>query len=172
MARVPLISERSEELSTEQLALFDHVAGSRGHMIRPYEVLIHAPAVGMPMSELGAQIRYHSSLSDHDRELVIMTAGALTGCEFEWDSHHSIALAAGVRAEVLDHLSRGSACELTEWEATLIDFVRGLHATAAVDAQTFSAVQTALGDRGAVEVAATVGYYTMLAYVMGACDAC
>lgn len=172
MARLPLISERSEELSSEQLALFDHVVGSRGKMIRPYEVLIHAPGVGMPMSELGEQIRYHSSLSDHDRELVIMTAGALTGCAFEWDSHHSIALDAGVRPEVLEHLAADAACELTEREAMLIGFVRALHTTASVDAQTFADVQGSLGDRGAVEVAATVGYYTMLAYVMGACDAC
>ena len=172
MARIPLVGERTEDLSDDQLALFDHVVGSRGKMIRPYEVLIHAPGVALPMSELGEQIRYHSSLADHDRELVIMTAGALTGCRFEWDSHESIAIAAGVRREVLDHLEHGSPCELTGAEAMLIEFVTELHTTSSVTDSTFAAAQVALGDRGVVELAATVGYYTMLAYVMGACDAC
>jgi 4-carboxymuconolactone decarboxylase len=141
-------------------------------MIRPYEVLMHAPGVAMPMSELGAQIRYRSSMVDHDRELVIMTVGALTGCRFEWNSHEPLALAAGVRPEVLDHLERGSECDLRDWESALIGYVRELHASASVGPATFEAAHAKLGDQGMVELAATVGYYTMLAYVMGSCDAC
>ena len=172
MARVPLISDRSQDLSDEQVAVYDHVAGSRGRMIRPYEVALHAPAMALPMSELGAQIRYHSSLTDHDRELAIMTAAALTGCAFEWESHHPIALEAGVRPGVLARLQGDLPGELTADESTIIEFVRQLHASASVEAGTFGSAQAALGVTGVVELATLVGYYTMLAYVMGAVDAC
>lgn len=172
MARLRLFDERTPEMSDAQLSLFDHVVGSRGKMIRPYEVLMHAPDVGLPMSELGEQIRYHSSLTDHDRELTIMATGALTGCRFEWTSHESIAIGAGVRRELLDHLDHGADCELTPGEAVIVDFVRELHAGATVADPVFDAAREALGERGVVELAATVGYYTMLAYVMGACGAC
>ena len=172
MPRLPLISERTPDLSAEQLAVYDHVTGSRGRMIRPYEVLLHAPGVARPMSELGAQIRYHTSLPEHDRELAIMTVAAATGCRFEWESHHAIAREAGVRPEVLDHLENASTCDLAPAEVVVIDFVRGLHESASVAQPTFAAAHTELGDRGVVELAALVGYYTMLAYVMGACDVC
>lgn len=171
-ARIPLITDRSDELSEEQLAVYDHVTGSRGRMIRPYEVLLHAPGLARPMSELGAEIRYHSSLNDHDRELAIMTAAALTGCAFEWDSHHSIALDAGVRAEVLEHLRGTAEGVLTAQESVIVGFVRQLNDSASVTNETFEGARDALGVTGVVELATLVGYYTMLAYVMGAVDAC
>lgn len=172
MARIPLISERSSDLSDDQLAVYDHVTGSRGRMIRPYEVLLHTPGLARPMSELGAQIRYHSTLPDHHRELAIMAAAALTGCAFEWDSHRSIALDAGVRPDLLEHLLGRAQCEPTEIESAIVDFVHQLHESATVDAQTFASTQSLLGTKGVVELASLVGYYTMLAYVMGAVEAC
>ena len=61
-------------------------------MNRPYEVMLHSPGIAQPMAELGGKIRYESTLSDHDRELVIVTAAVAHGCAFEWDSHHRIAV--------------------------------------------------------------------------------
>jgi AhpD family alkylhydroperoxidase len=172
MPRIPLITERSAELSDEQLEVYDHVTGSRGRMIRPYEVALHAPGLARPMSELGAEIRYHSTLSDHDRELAIMTTAALTGCAFEWESHHSIALEAGVRPDALAHIRGETIAELDAGESTIVDFVRQLHESASVDDASFAAAESALNSTGVVELASLVGYYTMLAYVMGAVDAC
>jgi hypothetical protein len=43
---------------------------------------------------------------------------------------------------------------------------------ASVSTQTFEAARELLGETGVVELAVTVGYYTMLSYAMGAVDAC
>jgi 4-carboxymuconolactone decarboxylase len=171
MTRVRLIQDR-QGLSREQLETFDWVVESRGSMIRPFEVLLHAPGVARPAAELGAQIRYESSLSDHDRELVIITAAVVHGCAFEWDSHHPLALAAGVREEVVSHLRDSADVELTEVEELLIGFVRELCALSTVSDARFAQAVDHLGERGTVELCATVGYYTFLAFVMGAAGAC
>jgi 4-carboxymuconolactone decarboxylase len=103
--------------------------------------------------------------------LVILTAALAHGCAFEWDSHLPLARAAGVREEVLDHLLDGGG-SLTDSEALFIDFVRELCAGSTVSSETFERAKVLLGESGIVELCATVGYYTMLAMVMGACDAC
>jgi 4-carboxymuconolactone decarboxylase len=171
MARVRLITSRDQDLSPEQIDAFDWVVESRGRMIRPFEVLLHSPAMAKHIAELGARVRFRSSLSDHDRELVIIAAAHIHGCTFEWDSHLPLARAAGVRDEVIEHLRQGSG-SLTDTESLFIQFVRELCAESTVSPQTFEQAKSLLGESGVVELSVTIGYYTLLAMVMGACDAC
>ncbi len=171
MARIELISERSQASGPEQESAFDDVVATRGRMIRPFEVLLHAPALASVLSELGARIRFAGKLSDHDRELAIMAAAAYHGCEFEWTSHYPIALQSGVRLELLEHLE-GEPRTPTEWEGALVDFVRELCSHAEVPERVFSKVADRLGTEGVVELSVLVGYYTLLGFVMGAVEAC
>lgn len=171
MARVELISERSQASGPEQQAVFDAVVASRGRMIRPFEVLLHTPGLASVLSDLGAHIRFAGSLSDHDRELAIMTAAAYHRCEFEWTSHHALALDSGVRPELLEHLQGGQQTP-TEWEAALVEFVRELCSRAGVSDRVFVAVADRLGTEGVVELSVLIGYYTLLGFVMGAVEAC
>lgn len=171
MVRIELISERSQVTGPEQEAAFDAVVASRGQMIRPFEVLMHTPALAMVLSDLGARIRFAGELSDHDRELAIMAAAAHHGCEFEWTSHQPLALASGVRAEVLAHL-KGAPQRLTASESVLVEFVRDLCSRAEISDRVFAAVADRLGTAGVVELSVLVGYYTLLAFAMGAVEAC
>lgn len=171
MARVRLITDRDQDLSPEQIETFDWVVESRGRMIRPFEVLLHSPQVARHVAELGAKLRFDSSLLDHDRELVIIAAARIHGCTFEWDSHLPLARAAGVREEVIDYLLDGGG-SLTDSESLFIGFVRELCAGSTVSPETFDRAKALLGESGVVELCATIGYYTLLAMVMGACDAC
>jgi len=169
MARMPLFSERAE-LDGPRLAVFDSVVATRGSMIRPYEVLLHAPGVAGPAAELGQQIRYQGSLADHARELAILTVSVIAECQFEWDQHVEIARQAGVSESALRHL-RGSDDALTEAEQLIVEFVRELVHSKTVTDERFTAAQRALGNECVVELTALVGYYMMLAYVMNVADA-
>lgn len=171
MPRIELITEKTTALSPEQVAVFDWVVESRGSMIRPFQVLIHSPSIARPVAELGAQVRFESVLSDHDRELVIITAARIHGCGFEWDSHLGLARAAGVSETTISHLE-GGLDGPGENDAMLIGFVRELCGTSTVSDATFEAARAHLGDKGVVELSTTVGYYTLLAFVMGAVGAC
>ena len=171
MARIPLIERRDQTTTPEQEHVFDAIAASRGSLIRPYQVLLHVPSIAEPLAETGARIRFAGSLADDDRELVILTAATVHGCAFEWDSHLQIAIGAGVRQEVLDHLQGGPGT-LTDHEELVISYVRRLCADSTVPADRVERARIAVGEAGVVELTATVGYYTLLAYVMGAADAC
>lgn len=171
MARIPLIAKRNDANGEEQRAVFDAVVASRGKMIRPFQVLAHVPSLAGPLSELGATIRFAGTLSDRDRELVILTAAMVHRCEFEWSSHLPIAIEAGVSAGAIERLRTGAG-EVHAEESLLIDFVSELCDTGSVSQETFERIHAAFGDPGTVELATIVGYYTLLAFVMGTVDAC
>jgi len=170
VSRIPLVSDR-EGLVGDQLETFDWVVESRGRMIRPYEVLLHIPGIARPAAELGHQIRYVGTLSDHDRELAIITAAIVNDCAFEWDSHAPLAVQAGVRPAAMAVLQGGDG-ELTTAEAVIVDFVRELNASGSVSDRTHAAALGALGVEGVVELATLAGYYTMLGYVMNVAGVC
>ena len=150
---------------------FWNFVNSRGKMLRPFEVLLHAPAIASVVAELGANLRFDSSLSDHDRELAILATAKMHGCAFEWDSHLPLAVEAGVRPEVIDHLEGGDA-NLTPWENTLVQATQELCATSTLSDEQFAAIATVHDDRWVVELLSLIGYYTLLSFVMGAADAC
>ena len=96
MPRVRMIEER-EDTSPSQVEAFDHIAASRGgQMIRPFAAMIHRPEIARAAADLGAVIRFESTLSDHDREVVICTTAIERDCPFVWESHTPIARRAGV----------------------------------------------------------------------------
>lgn len=172
MARVELITERRDDLTDEQKATFDAVVQTRGQMIRPFEVLIHTPVIGGSIADVGAKLRYGSTLPDHDRELLTLTVGAHHRCQFVWDSHIELGRRFGVREEVLAHLETGTPVELTTHEELVIGGVRELITTGTVSDERFANLERTFETKGAIEFSATVGYYTLLGFVMGFARAC
>lgn len=172
MARVELITTNGPHLDAEQADTFDWVVESRGRMIRPFEVLLHSPGIARSVAELGARIRFASTLPDADRELVILTVGVTHGCAFVWDSHVDLARDLGVRPEVLAALPTGDDAVLDDHERLLVTATRALCRTGGVSDEQFAGLLARYGERGAVDYCATVGYYTMLGFVMGATEAC
>ena len=170
MARIPLITSRNG-LKVEQLAAFDSIVESRGQMLRPFEVLLHRPAIARQTGALGATIRFESELADEDREVLILATAMEHGCAFEWEIHVEAARAARVSEATIMALREGLS-DLGEREGILVALARELCQTSAVSDETFAAAHRLLGTSGFVEAAATIGYYTMLAYVMNACGAC
>lgn len=170
MPRVRMIEER-DEASPSQLETFDHIAASRGKMIRPFAAMLHRPEIARAAADLGAVIRYQSTLSDHDRELVICTTAIERDCGFEWDSHSPIARSVGVSESTLEAIRSGSEVDDAD-DAVFVDFARELSRDGKVNDVAFGNALGRLGEEGTVELAAIVGYYTMLAVFMNACEAC
>ncbi len=171
MPRVRMIESR-DATTPSQVDTFDHIAASRGgQMIRPFAAMIHRPQIARAAADLGAVIRYQSTLSDHDREVVICTTAIERDCGFEWQSHTPIARAAGVSETTLGHIQSGTAVE-DPGDAVLVEFTRELCRTGKVGDAGFERAWDRLGEEGTVELAAVIGYYTMLAVFMSACEAC
>lgn len=171
MPRVRMIEQR-EDASPSQLESFDHIAASRGgQMIRPFAAMLHRPEIARAAADLGAVIRFQATLSDHDREVVICTTAVERDCAFEWESHSPIARSAGVSDATLEAIRGGGEVSNAD-DGLLVGFARELSRQGRVGDQTFASAIARFGEEGTVELAAIVGYYTMLALFMNACEAC
>lgn len=171
MTRVDLLAD-DHDLTPEARTVADRIAESRGVVSRPFQLLLHSPALAERVAELGHLVRSGSSLTDADRELVTLATGRAIGCSFVWESHLHAATAAGISPETIATLRRDPPGALAERERVLVSFVDELCGTRTVSDATFDTVRRLLGVRSVVELALTVGYYTMLSSVMGACDEC
>jgi 4-carboxymuconolactone decarboxylase len=170
MTRVDRIAG-DHELTPKARTVADRIAESRGEISRPFQLLLHSPALAERVAELGHLVRSGSSLTDADREIVTLATGRAIGCSFVWESHLRAATAAGIAPETIATLRRNPA-GLPERERVLVSFVDQLCETRTVSEETFDAVRRLLEVRAVVELALTIGYYTMLGSVMGACDEC
>ncbi|HEY6635450.1 MAG TPA: carboxymuconolactone decarboxylase family protein [Acidimicrobiia bacterium] len=170
MARVRLIEER-DQASASQMEVFDHIVSSRGRMLRPFAVMLHRPEIARATADLGAVLRYASTLSDHDRELVIVITAVERDCAFELDAHRPLAAEAGVAPETITAVADGGDVADAR-DAAIVAYVRALTRTGTADDTTFHGAHDIFGDEGVVELTAIVGYYTMLAMSMNAVQAC
>jgi len=171
MDRIDLI-EGKKGLSPEQARLFDWIVQSRGFLVRPYGVLLHAPKQAEHLARLGHVVRFESGLDGDVRELAILATGQMQGCRYVWDTHVDIALKEGVRPEVLNHLEGTEAAHLSAKESALIDLVGELCSTSCVSAATFERARTEFDQEAILEISVLVGYYTLLSYTMAAFDVC
>jgi len=170
VSRIPLITT-PEELDAGGRLVFERIVESRGAILRPFEVLLHSPAMADKVAELGGVIRSASHLADADRELVTLATGRAHGCAFVWESHLEAARKAGIETETIVAL-KGDGSGLGVREAALISLVNELCETSSVSDETFRAAHDLVGTAGMVELVLTVGYYTMLGYTMSAMETC
>jgi 4-carboxymuconolactone decarboxylase len=169
--RVQLIESR-EQASPEQQEVYDHIGSTRGGQVgRPFAVLLQRPEIARAMADLGSVIRFQSTLSDRDRELVIVTTAIERDCDFEWQAHRPLASEAGVSEETLEAVA-GSSDVPDDRDAQIVAYVRSLARTGKIDQETYEAALALFAEAGVVELTATVGYYTLLAMVMSSVEAC
>jgi hypothetical protein len=126
--RLPLLAP--EAPTGEQREVYDAVAvGPRaagssfgimdkaGRLLGPYNAMLHSPAVGMPLQELGAAVRFRSGFSPREREIAILLVAKRWRSDFVWYAHKDRVADAGLpRRCSVGRAAR--ALGLTPWPRT------------------------------------------------------
>lgn len=160
-----------DEVPADGHAAFDSIVASRGSMPGPFAVMMHAPEVAGRTAHLGAYLRFESSLPPEVQELAIITATREFDCAPEWSGHAQRALRVGVSGEAIDVVgSFGDPGGLPEGERLVVRFTRELLQQHRVSQEAFEAVRARFGERGVVELAATAGYYGLVASVVNVAE--
>jgi len=136
-----------------------------GRLLGPFNAMLASPAVGDAQQQLGAAIRYGTSLPDRLRELAILTVAVHRDSDFEWHAHTEPAYAAGLTDEDLASVRAGGDA-MTGPDALIHRVVIALLTDRDLDDDTFTAVEDLLGTTGTVELIVLVGYYDLLALSM------
>ncbi len=164
--RLPLPA-RDTWTSAQANAAEELSAGPRGGVIGPFKPLLHSPELMQRVQRTGEYLRYNTSLDKRLSELAILVVAQFWGQPVEWNIHHPIALASGVREADAAAIAMDQApSSLDAEQQAVYDFCHTLLREHAVDDALYARAIAAFGEQGVVDLAALCGYYSMLAMVM------
>jgi 4-carboxymuconolactone decarboxylase len=175
MTRLPYL--RREEIDRPAAALWDSITSTRGAAVvndegglaGPFNAWVYAPGVGTRLADLGAVLRFGTSIDRRLLELAIITVGAHWKAEFEWWAHSRMARQNGVPDAVIVAIGRGETPPFDgEDERVVYTIARQIVAGGRVDDATYAEGKRLLDDRGMVELVSLCGYYTLVSFTLNA----
>jgi 4-carboxymuconolactone decarboxylase len=168
MARIPLVS--ADDLTPEQRVVYDRiVSGPRKAIVGPLRAALHNPELAEHWQQLGALLRYKTSIPQRLKEIAILVTARRWNAELEWQIHERDARNAGVPGQVIEAIRHAQPPVFqADDDRVVYGFVRELQETGRVTDATYREAHTRFFTIGVVELTALVGYYTMVAMTLNA----
>jgi 4-carboxymuconolactone decarboxylase len=157
-----------DEMTPAQKSMVEHlIAGPRGGVNGPFNVLLRSPEIGDLGQEFGGAARFKSSLPQRLYELAILVTARHWTAQYEWQAHHRSALQAGLSPAICDAIAQGRRpASMQKDEQALYDFVSELLNTKQVSDATFAAAKNVFGERGIVDIIAVTGWYNIVSMML------
>ena len=157
-----------EQMTPEQKTMTDHVlAGDRGSMNGPYNVLLRSPEMGDLAQKYGAYMRFHSSIPHKLNEFAILITARFWNSQYEWYAHHQYALKAGLSPAVIDAVAAGrQPTSMQPDEEIVYNFCHELLNARHVSDAHFKAAVDRFGERGVVDLIGVMGYYHLVSMAL------
>ena len=157
-----------DTMTPEQKTMLEHLlAGERGGANGPFNVTLRDPEMGDQAQKLGAQLRFHSALSNRLNEMAILMTARFWNSQYEWSAHHRNALKAGLSPAVIDAIAAGKRpAAMQPDEEAVYNFGNELLKTKQVGDAAFKAVVEKFGERGAVDLTGVMGYYCFVSMML------
>jgi len=147
----------------DQAPLVQRIVAERGSVLHLYQMLLHSPPLAEGWLAFLTAVRHRLAISGLLRELIIMRVALLNGAPYEADQHKPVALREGVTQPQLDALAQWeSAACFDATERAVLRLTDAMTRDIHFDAALLAGVREHLGERGTVEVAATIAAYNMV----------
>lgn len=168
------------DLSQQQREVYEAIAGGPraqgkqvfdlkdgdGALNGPFGLMLHVPGLGSALQELGAAIRYRTSLTARCREIAILEVAAAEDSDFERYAHERVAESIGMSAEEIRTLRSREFTSDDSREQAVADLSRHVIDGVEVSDEQFAQWASALGHEQMLETIVLVGYYRTLAAMM------
>ena len=156
------------QMTPEQKTLVDHVlSGERASMDGPFNIMLRSPEMGDLAQQLGAYLRFHSSLPRKLNEFAILITARSWNAQYEWYVHHQNALQAGLNPALIDAVAAGKRpAAMQPDEEAVYNFCTELLNTRQVSDATFAAAKAKFGERGVVDMIGVIGYYNLVSALL------
>jgi 4-carboxymuconolactone decarboxylase len=171
-----LKNKKPEEMTAEEFAQFNRIGKFRpqrsdGSYGGPYDPWLRSPELAKRNVSFGTFIWGRTSLERRLIELAIIITGRFWEANVEWVSHSRMALEFGVTQEVIDAVFEKRRPEKAmDDELVVYDVCKSLHETHQLPLELYQKAVGLFGERGLVEIIATIGYYTLVAMTLNAFD--
>jgi 4-carboxymuconolactone decarboxylase len=158
----------AEQLTPEQQTMVDDLlSGTRTSLEGPFNVLLRSPEMGNLSQKLGEYLRFRTAVPKRLNEMAILMTARWWSSQYEWYLHKTLALSAGLNAAVIDAIQAGRRpAQMQPDEAVIYDFCTELRDRRRVSDGTFQTALGLLGERGVVDLVATMGYYDLVSMAL------
>lgn len=161
------------DLTPRQKEVADAIqSGPRGGGLRgPFNALLRSPELCDLVQRVGAYVRYSTSIPSDLNELAICMAGRKWTAQYEFYAHRTLGIDAGLPAAVLDAVANGTTPTNMSTDVSLVyHFVTALLSTGSVPDAQYQPVLDRFGERGVMDIAGAVGYYSLVSMVLNIAD--
>jgi len=132
-----------------------------------FKMLGHAPSFMPGWFTLGRGILYQAELPPELRELAILRVGSLSNCAYEGHQHRRLAATIGLSPEKIAGAEKDAdPAVFDKREQAVLRFTEQVVTKVKADKDVFDAVVAELGERQAMELMITIGFYMMAARLM------
>ena len=163
VARLPAATDRAS-VAQHARPFYDQIVDSRPVLRGPIaHVLPYAPEAAARIAFLGNTLRQSSIFTPAQTELAICVAARARNQPYVWAAHSPTARTNGIsESDMATVNARGALDAVPEDEALIIQFGRELLEQHRVQDATFDKVRARFGESGFAELAALLGYYTLI----------
>jgi 4-carboxymuconolactone decarboxylase len=169
MARLSLITSK-DQLAPKDHAIADGIIGSRGSLHGPFSVFLHSPEVAGRMAHLGAYVRFEGSLDMRVRVLAAMTVAREFDAAYVWGAQTGAARKRNVPETTIAAIKADQSAGIPPEDLAVIEFTRDLLRKHRVTDAAAAAMRQRLGDDAFIQLTSAIGYYSMLAMTVNACE--
>ncbi len=169
MARLTPITSK-DQVATKDQAVVDTIVKSRGAVQGPFTMFLHCPELAGRVAHLGAFVRFEGSLDMRVRVLAAMTTARELDAVYVWGAQTGAARRLGVPEATITAIREKHTRGIPHDDAQIVDFTQQLLRTHRVDDVTIKAVQARIGNDGLIQLTGAIGYYSMLAMTVNACE--
>jgi len=142
----------------------DMLSGFAGSL-NVYRTMAHHPALLRAWAGLREHVVNRSALGRERSEVVILRTGVRLGSDYEWAQHVQRARKYGLTDRRIA-LMRGAPADMAPEDAILARAVDELFDTRQIAPATLGDLTAALGGEALLDLMATVGFYSTLAYIL------
>lgn len=174
-SRVPVVKRESlDELGRTLYDKIDadarsgrSIAGFRG----PYGIALYSPRVADADQRKNDYLRFDSPIGRRLYEVAVLVTARELDHQFEWTSHETVALKAGVEQAVIDVIKyRRPLAGLQPKDSAIIQLGRELFRHRSVESKTFADALKLFGPKELVDVVSVMGNYSAIAILLNAFD--
>ena len=169
MARLTPITSKNQ-VAAKDHAIVDAIVKSRGALQGPFTMFLHCPELAERVAHLGAFVRFEGSLDMRVRVLAAMTVARELDAVYVWGAQTGGARKLGVPETTIMAIREKHARGLPPDDAQIVEFTQQLIRKHRVDDTTAKAVRRRFGDDGLIQLTGVIGYYSMLAMTVNACE--
>jgi len=163
---------QEETLDAEQRRIFnDCKAGPRGAVPPPVHVWLKSPGLADFAHRLGAHVRFATPFTPKQTEIAILCTARYWTAQFEWTAHVRLGLAAGLSQAQIDAIAERKPPQFDEPDDALVyEFAHSYYRNHRVSDDIYERVQKRWGDKGVVDLAGLIGYYSFVSVTLNVFD--